>query len=497
MKYSTRLVISCAVCIALVAVSIKAAETAAQNKPGPELKVINLNVYPAPIPRPAMKYHLLPRVAEQIPGNAALLYDTIFQQIAYEDGVKDGQSKDLKDEKEKGKFNTTADKLSKWLTTPLGELPKDEVGKILDNVQPWFMQYAEMASRRTQCDWDLPIGEIKNPFEMHLPELFRSRSLARILAMKARLSLAEGKPEEALKTLQMGFALSRQVGNGKVTIINVLVGNAIANMMRDQLLDLTQLKDSPNLYWSITDLPHPFINCREAVEGEALAFGRYFNELQEARTARHTPEQWQQLLEETIHKLNAVMAMDSDKDQKAAASEKVDTKKILDENYPIARDYLIKLGYPEKEIRSMAPAHAVLLYGAEMWGEMFDDGTQWLGVNYSRWPSNLRENYSAMLKKYEKFPLSESFQSMGKIASSLARTEREIDSLRCIEAIRLYAYSHGGKLPGSLDEIKEVPIPPNPMTGQAFSYRLDGTTAVLTADGDMSKNYEYRIKIAK
>jgi hypothetical protein len=66
-----------------------------------------------------------------------------------------------------------------------------------------------------------------------------------------------------------------------------------------------------------------------------------------------------------------------------------------------------------------------------------------------------------------------------------------------IESIRMYAYSHDGKMPGSLDDIKEVPIPSNPQTGKPFSYRLDGDTAVLLADGNMRLNYEYRIKIAK
>jgi hypothetical protein len=499
MSYLRHLSILLALCIFLGNTPINAADNPAQGKPDrqPELKVINLAVYPAPIPRPAMKYHLLPRLADQTPGNAALLYDTIFILIAEEDGIRDGLSRDLKDEKEKKKFATNADKLSNWLNTPLAELPKDEIHKILDNVQPWIMEYAEMASHRMQCDWDLPSREIKDPSQMLLPELHRARSLARILAMQARLSLAERKPEDALKTLQIGFALSRQIGTGKVPIVNCLVGNAIANMMREQLLDLTQLKDAPNLYWSLSNVPHPFLNSHDAVEGDDLAFTRFFSELQEARKGQHSPEQWQKLLEVTIDKLIVAKAMIASKDPKTTKKEEVDIKKLIEENYPIARDYLVKLGWPEKDILSMAPSRVLLLYGSEMWNEMYDDGTKWTGINYSQWPSDLRENYNGSLKKYENFPLSDAFQVMGTIAGIQARTERDFDSLRCIEAIRLYAYSHGGKLPSALDDIKEVPIPPNPMTGKPFSYRLEGDTAVLTADGDMEKNSEYHIKIAK
>lgn len=391
MKCFSRLSFLFSVCFMVCSSLINAAENSAENKPkeGPELKVVNLAVYPVPIPRPAMKYHLLPRVADQIPGNAALLYDTIFMRIAEEDGIREGQSQDLKDEKEKEKFSTNADKLSNWLNTPLAELPKDDVRKILDNVQPWFMEYAEMASRRMKCDWDLPSREINDPSEMRLPELHRARDLGRILAMKTRLSLADGKPEDALKTLQMGFALSRQVTEGQVPLVNYLVGDAIAGMMRDQLLALTQVYDAPNLYWSISNLPHPFLNYRDAVEGEDLTFSRYFSELQDARKAEHSPEQWQKSLEETIDKVIISTAMLANKDPKTAKSEEIDVKKILEEQYPIARDYLIKLGWPEREIQSMAPARVVLLYGSEMWNEVFDDGTKWLGINYSQWPNDL------------------------------------------------------------------------------------------------------------
>ena len=499
MKCFNRPVTFFTLCFAMIAALASAVEPPAQDKPkdGPEFKVINLSVYPAPIPRPAMKYHLLPRLVDQTPGNAALLYDTIFIRIAEEDGIKQGKSELIKDEKQREQASAYADRISKWQETPLADLPKDEVRKTLDDVEPWIMEYAQMASRRTRCDWELPAREIKNPMEVRLPELHRAKSLGRILALKARLSLAEGKPEEALKTLQIGLALSRQVAEGQVPLVNYLVGSAIAGMMREQLLEVPQLYDAPNLYWSLANLPHPVVDCRHVIDGEDLGFQRYFAEMAEARTGEHSPERWQQMLETTIDKLRTAIAMLANKDPKTAKAEEVDVKKILEENYPIARDYLVKLGWPVKEIRSMAPARVLLLYGAEMWSEMFDDGTKWLGITYSQWPSNLREHYGDLMKKYEGFPLADSFNVMGKVAATQAQCERDFDCLRLIEAIRLYAYDHNGKLPEKLEAIDEVPVPPNPMTGKPFAYRLEGDTAVLLADGDTEKNYEYRIKLAK
>ena len=82
---------------------------------------------------------------------------------------------------------------------------------------------------------------------------------------------------------------------------------------------------------------------------------------------------------------------------------------------------------------------------------------------------------------------------------AFARTDRQLAALRCIEALRLYAAGHDGKLPPTLDDIKEVPIPSNPVTGKPFSYRLEGRTAVLEAGGGpiTRPRPQYHITVAK
>ena len=62
------------------------------------------------------------------------------------------------------------------------------------------------------------------------------------------------------------------------------------------------------------------------------------------------------------------------------------------------------------------------------------------------------------------------------------RLEREIASLRVIEALRMYAAENNGKLPQSLDDIWQVPVPINPATGKEFLYHVDGETAILERD---------------
>src|SRR5262249_35100520 len=71
--------------------------------------------------------------------------------------------------------------------------------------------------------------------------------------------------------------------------------------------------------------------------------------------------------------------------------------------------------------------------------------------------------------------------AMQSVLLSQQRLERQFAVLRLIEAIRLYAANHEGKLPPSLTDIKDVPVPVCPVTGKSFEYRLEDDHAFLSA----------------
>jgi hypothetical protein len=56
---------------------------------------------------------------------------------------------------------------------------------------------------------------------------------------------------------------------------------------------------------------------------------------------------------------------------------------------------------------------------------------------------------------------------------------RKINALRIIEAVRHFASGHDGQLPKSLDEIKDVAIPVDPLTNQPFVWEAKDTEASL------------------
>jgi hypothetical protein len=66
--------------------------------------------------------------------------------------------------------------------------------------------------------------------------------------------------------------------------------------------------------------------------------------------------------------------------------------------------------------------------------------------------------------------------SVLKVCRAQARLEQRIAQLRHVEALRMYASEHHGKLPQRLADIA-VPLPVDPFTGKPFLYRLEGSTA--------------------
>ncbi len=71
--------------------------------------------------------------------------------------------------------------------------------------------------------------------------------------------------------------------------------------------------------------------------------------------------------------------------------------------------------------------------------------------------------------------------AVSKVFAYRAKIDRRIAALRCVEAVRLYAAAHDGKLPPSLDEIKDVPVPTDPVDGKPFGYRVVGDRAFLSS----------------
>ena len=104
------------------------------------------------------------------------------------------------------------DEQSKWLDVPLNEFPKEEARKWLAAYQN-VLDEVRTATFREDCDWSYRMRELKGmePISFLLPEMQEARAIARVLRVKSRLEIAEGKFDEALQTITLGYRLGENV----------------------------------------------------------------------------------------------------------------------------------------------------------------------------------------------------------------------------------------------------------------------------------------------
>jgi len=428
---------------------------------------VKLTLHASAAPTPALKYRLLPNYTDQVSGNAAVNYGkvtaeemTFFKKYAFQDII------------------------DTWEEMPLDKLRLETVP--LPESSVFFL---ERAAKCKYCDWQLPIGEM--PFyTIMLPEAQQTRSYARILAVKARIEIANGKYDEAVKTFQTNYALARNVAEG-ATIVNGHIGIAISGIMHPQVLEFVQQPGSPNLYWALTKLPNPLISYRDALDVEAMGVELSFPELRDLKTLHRTPDEWRELFYRLAKQLVEQLATRDS--PKPLSAEKLD--ELCQQKLPEAKRALIANGTPAQQVEAMSTYQIILFYSLLMYHELVDDAIKQFDFPYLQAIAGIDEVIERVKREQiEIIPIGAQILPAIKSArGAIARNEREFAVLRVIEALRMYAAIHQGKLPEELGEISEVPIPDDPVTGKPFDYRCDGERARLQGPPlfrNITLNYE-------
>ena len=346
------------------------------------------------------------------------------------------------------------------------------------------MSYAKMAAHRDHCDWDAPLRESEHPYEILLPEMQDMRSIGRIVALQARLQIAEGHPADALATLQTGFAMAKHASQYSF-LISDLIGQAVANLMTEQLETLVQTKNCPNLYWNLTELPQPFIDFRPDLDVEAASVYQEFPQLRDVEHTQRTAEEWQAQLAVFFKHWNDVTAsmtlISGLSGENGGASKEVASAlgKVasLITAYPKARAGLIAAGRQRdgsmrcRRRRSFSPTPRSVSTDLAM------DCTSGLAFPIGKPATESRPRNTISKRKrrttaFFRSPTS-SCRPSGRSVKQRFRAERRMAALRIVESIRMYAAAHGGNLPARLDDLTEAPAPARSGDGQAVRIQSD------------------------
>src|SRR5579859_1026207 len=198
----------------------------------PTETVVRLAVPPAAEPQPALRYQLLPELAEMEPGNAVQGYMKAFAEQHNLFANKD-----------------TREQQEKWLSMPLKDLPLKEVRDYGGNA----LRQADYAARLENADWQMLIPLRREGLHLLIPDVAQMRTLSLVLRVRLRAEIAERRFEDAAATVKTLLAMARHLGEAP-TLIADLVGVAVAVTTCDALGEMIEQPGSPNLYWALTNL---------------------------------------------------------------------------------------------------------------------------------------------------------------------------------------------------------------------------------------------------
>lgn len=459
---------SLVLCFAMLLASLFPVSTGfAQDESTPT----KLTLYPADEPTPALKYRLLPPFLETIPGNAAVYYGKV--------------------KSERSHYFTNEEhwkKMDRWREMPLKLLNVSEYGVYFDL---GFNEPLARGSRCRFCDWQLPIGDVPY-YEMLLPQVHETIPFASILATDARLQLARGHYDQAILDLQRGYALGRHVAAGE-TLVNGLVAIRICRMMSDQLREYVQLQDTPNLYWALTDLPRPLIDMRRAYEVESQGISTNFPEIPDISNAKLSSQEWREMLSH-IAQMTTLWISSGRLKYTPPTQEELDER--CDQIRALAEDALVDSGIQRRRVEAMLRYQLAVVFTVLQDRRLLEEAAKYVSLPYPVAIAGIDVAIERASQEPHIVPIAMHTVPIFKTTrTAIAQNDREIAVLRVIEALRIYGAHHNGRLPQRLKDIKEVPVPDDPVTAEPFNYHLDGKTATLRGPTILDTPLNYEIEM--
>ncbi len=454
-------------------------------KPAEIPKAKTLELSPAPAPTPAFQYRLLPGTHELQPGDAAPIYLRIRHEL-----------RDVA-------FNELRVKAPGLLDAPRDQFPLKDARALVDQ---WRFRYRqiEFGTRRETCNWNYTLREqSEESISIFLPDAQEMRYWTRLVALKARVEIAEGRFDEAARTIETGIALGKHVGAGPF-VVNGLIGVAICNLMLNQVEEFISQPGSPNLYWSLTALPSPLVDFRAAVEIEQGLIDRMVPELTDLERPRSEIEWTARLvaLHRRLVELAKTLSAEEPKSpQMLAAMTTLPLEKLRQDLLDDAARFALKLQKKTKSARKIGDDQAIVMLIVERCHALRDALFQNAYLPYPQMAARVPQVEAILAEARASDPVSAVVAAIQPTLPPALRAQvlcdRRVAALRVIEALRL-RLAATGQFPARLADLSEVPIPSDPATGQPFAYELSASKAILSApalDGVAGTAMRYELAV--
>jgi len=443
-------------------------ETAEKGEDVSELT--ELTVSPRAIERPLLKYRLLPAEYELQDGNAA----PILLRLPWD---------------QPNLLSGALFSLEEYLELPLDDASGFELERVFP--QKLYKELRRAAFRRT-AEWEYPTGE-ERMADIRLPDVQGVRTLIGSgLSVRIRFHIANGNVDQAMEELLVGLANVRHYAR---TPILAVQGMCAANhsILLARLEELLGHSECPNLYWALSASPRPYIDLRPSAEQEQRLLAGTLHRLANCDTPK-SEEEWSHLARSLLK-----------------LSSKYESSQLTDESLELAIGKLATRSRVEAAdwhdgdpslLIEMSDYEAAVRWCIVLNTGAAQEMTSYFSLEPPLAIARLQAHQQRREQRRSKIGISTLVGNEYPLRIYLAtqKIQRKIDALRVVEAIRDYAATHDSRLPDTLDEITETPVPNDPLTGKSFQYEVQGTTGTLFAPGfDINGRdwavINYRIKI--
>jgi hypothetical protein len=460
----------------------------------------SLTLYPAPEPRPALKYRLLPSEYDQVDGNAATYYlramGFVEQRHALREVMK-LEDKAIQVSRDQGiPFHELPP--HSWQSMSPNELPLEDVKKYLQ-LTGFQNRDIAFAHQMKFLDFSRNVRNVDSPYSVLLPEVQQLRGLARTQSIRCRVAIAENRVDDAFAIIGQQFGMGNHLSQEPFFVSN-LVGIGIAGICWEDILDLLQMENAPNYYWAFAALPKPLVPIRATLSFETKLVFQEFKALKEVNEIPQSAKYWSTFIDRILPQYNSDLLTQY---QQRRAMSRMELVNMIAAGHPGAKQYLIESEGMDAELVESYPIAQVFFLAQRKFCEYAMDETAKSGyVEFSQAISDPRirsieqqwvEN-SAMLG-WAAFPADALGPATTQIQTAMMRIESLVALAQTIEGIRMYAAENNSHLPQKLSELP-YPAPNDPFTGQPFPYEVNDQVAVLTADV-RTMVYRLELQIAK
>jgi hypothetical protein len=152
--------------------------------------------------------------------------------------------------------------------------------------------------------------------------------------------------------------------------------------------------------------------------------------------------------------------------------------------YPAAKRALVASGQAAERVEALPVAAVVGQYQFRRYREQSDELWKWFALPYGQGAAGMGRAMAELDRGTREEPGNPFMLLLPAVGTSrmrLAQVERSGAALRVVEALRAHAAAHDGRLPESLEDLTDLPIPADPLSGRPFTYEGRGEAGVVEA----------------